>query len=112
MCMACAGDRAELGCHPQRPAPHLGTVGQGVLPTNAHSSLHTRLPTTSSLKLVLRQSQGKSGQENVGDGGEGEKGTRGMECNSGVQKVGHLKNEEGKGEMSIMLPNWYFLFPL
>lgn len=30
---------------------------------------------------------------------------------SGEEKAGHLKNEEGKGRMSTMLPNLYFLFP-
>ena len=30
-------------------------------------------------------------------------------CGCRDEKVGHLKNVEGKGQMSIMLPNLYFL---
>lgn len=32
-------------------------------------------------------------------------------CGCRDEKVGHLKNVEGKGQMSIMLPNLYFLLP-
>ena len=60
--------------------------------------------------MLCDRVKGKNGKENVGAEGRKENKGHGV-CDSGEEKAGHLKNEEGKARMSTMLPNSYFLFP-